>query len=96
MRVVAIKPVFYAGNLYKQGDVFDLAEGHKLNEKVMRLLDDAEGEQVDTDLNKADERTAAENKRKKKKGGDPDTFSDMNKVDERTAAEKAADKVLAE
>ena len=79
MKVVAIKPVFYAGNLYKSGDVFDLQEGHKLNEKVMRLLDDA-----------------TEKTRKKKKGGDPDTFSETNKADERTAAEKAADKVLAE
>lgn len=96
MKVAAIKPVFYAGNLYKQGDVFDLQEGHKLNEKVMRLLDDAEGEQVDTDLNKADERAAGEKARKKKKGGEPNTFSDLNKADERTAAEKAADKVLAE
>lgn len=96
MKVEAIKPVFYAGNLYKQGDVFDLKEGHKLNEKVMRLLDDAEGEQVDTDLNKADERTAGEKARKKKKGEEPNTFSSLNKADERTAAEKAADKVLAE
>lgn len=79
MKVEAIKPVFYAGKLYKQGDVFDLLEGHKLNEKVMRLLDGV-----------------SEKTKKKKNGGDPDTFSEINKADERTAAEKAADKVLAE